>query len=233
MLRASWCACVVLLAANLACGADPRVPPELGEEGLGGQNGGRGIMAGSAGVPSDGGDRSQEMSGGGFSGAGSSGRSGDASAPRERRSLVDHELWQVVDGSEDPFDDRLETFLCANNAHYVTPVGEDTGFEIETVRCNYLTVVQPILAEVEPGDRIAVKIWRFELTTSESAEAHIAIAFDDGIAWDERVPIPSGSDMMTPSWVSPVGYPAGTPVYFHLHNHGANSWTLVELSTGP
>jgi hypothetical protein len=53
------------------------------------------------------------------------------------------------------------------------------------------------------------------------------------VAWQARVPIPSGSGLLSPEWLASRELPAGTPVHFHLHNHGANSWSLIELSVGP
>lgn len=50
--------------------------------------------------------------------------------------------------------------------------------------------------------------------------------------FDEHVPIPSESGMIAPTVVAPKAYPRGTPVYFHLHNHGQNTWNLLELRRG-
>jgi hypothetical protein len=50
---------------------------------------------------------------------------------------------------------------------------------------------------------------------------------------DERIPIPRPGGLIARQRTLERALPAGAPVYFHLHNHGANSWSLVEVSAGP
>jgi hypothetical protein len=56
----------------------------------------------------------------------------------------------------------------------------------------------------------------------------------DGLSvLDERIPIPKPGGLIVRELRVERDIPAGAPVYFHLHNHGANSWALVEVSAGP
>jgi hypothetical protein len=56
----------------------------------------------------------------------------------------------------------------------------------------------------------------------------------DGLAVrDDRIPIPESGGLIVRDLRVERDIPAGAPVYFHLDNHGANCWALVEVSAGP
>ena len=49
-------------------------------------------------------------------------------------------------------------------------------------------------------------------------------------SWTKRLPIPAEGGLIVKEVRATSAIPAGSTVFFHLHNHGMNSWALVELS---
>ncbi len=157
----------------------------------------------------------------------------EASTPRARVDLVDAEEWQLVEEADDPFEDRPDGFRCLEASYRAQDLGGERVFDVETDTCEYITVTQPSLADVLAGDFLKARVFHFDLRAPSPAEAHVAIGIGSDVPVDVRVPIPSEGALIGPVWQAPRDIAAGTPVYFHLHNHGTNSWAMVELSSGP
>lgn len=158
---------------------------------------------------------------------------GGASAPRERAMLVLPALWLPLDPQEDPFTDRPEASHCAPSGLMPELLAGESVFSVDTGACTYVTVRQPTQREIEPDEVVELRLWHFELSAPEPAEAHAAVVIEGLVVLDQRVPIPQPGGLISTELRVDRVIPAGTPVYFHLHNHGANSWSLVELSAGP
>jgi hypothetical protein len=143
------------------------------------------------------------------------------------------ERWSLLDAAADPFTDRPAVVDCPTAG--VTPemLSDERVLGVETGWCNYLTATQPTLRAVSAGEEIKVRLWHFELFAADPAEAHAAVLVAGLPVLDERVPIPGPGGLIVRKIVAERAIPAGAPVYFHLHNHGANSWALVEVSAGP
>jgi hypothetical protein len=107
---------------------------------------------------------------------------------------------------------------------------ELAGLEIETTRCNYAAVEQPLLADLVQGDELRVRVWWQTLVSPAPVEGHLALFVGDALVWEEHVAIPGPAAARDVDLVSPVSAPAGTPVTFHLHNHGSNTWNLNEFA---
>jgi hypothetical protein len=150
-------------------------------------------------------------------------------------SLVDHDVWQVVTGDDDPFAALVAAdAACDPDAGYRAEYfGEEYVFSIDTAFCNALTVMQPTTVSIAAGERLRTRIWHFSLTADKPAEAYVAIALGDDVIMDETLPIPSGSGLSLLTWTASESVPDGTPIYFHVHNHGDNSWSFIELSKIP
>ena len=160
----------------------------------------------------------------------------DAAADRPARArgpLVEPELWEVVAEADDPFTDRLPDASCPEDAYMFELLANEPVFSVDTGRCNYITARQPALRAVDEGETLVARIWHFALNAGESARAHVALRINESDVLDESVPIPSEGGLIAVEVEAKEAYPEGTPVFFHLHNHGDNSWSLVELSAGP
>lgn len=156
----------------------------------------------------------------------------EAPAFRARESLVVHDAWQITDEATDPFDDRPGTFRCLDGSLGPDVLGEEEVFDFEMATCDYATVMQPTLASVSRGEWIKVRVFHFDLTAPEPAEAHLAIQLGDVTPIDQRIPIPSEGALISEAWQADADVPIGTPVYVHVHNHGDNSWSVIEISVG-
>lgn len=145
-------------------------------------------------------------------------------------SLVNAKAWQKLTASEDPFKDRPEKVRCPYAAEPHLVNGE-WSFGVHTGICRYLTARQPALVALHKGDTLQLKLWHYDLSSSTAAEAHVAIRIGKQTLWDITIPIPSPKKLHTLTWTVSEDIPKGTPIYFHLHNHGANEWSLLSLTS--
>lgn len=138
------------------------------------------------------------------------------------------EAWQPAPAGEDPMSHHLDAdaIACGEQDWHV----ELEGLEIETTRCNYAVLQQPLLADLEQGSRLRVRVWWQTLVSPEPVDGHLAIFVDDQLVWEDHVAIPGPADAREIELASPVSAAAGTTVAFHLHNHGSNTWNLNELA---
>lgn len=163
--------------------------------------------------------------------AGSSGPE-DPTGEGEFVPLVDPMGWAPVPEPEDP--------LAAHRpAEVVCPLGgwlfEPQGFEVNTLQCNYAMFGQPALAAVLEGRKVKATLYHFDLVAAEEATAHVALLLGETVLWETEVAIPGPANAFDIEVVAGETVPAGTPVYFHLHNHGQNTWTLgaIEVEVPP
>jgi hypothetical protein len=150
-----------------------------------------------------------------------------------RNALIAPELWLPVERFDDPFADRPDVPRCPMSAVMAEVLSGEPVFSVNTGECDYVTVSQPIERAVAAGETIRVRLWHFELSAPDPAEAHAALLVDGLAALDERIPIPQPGGLISRELRLTRAVPAGALVHFHLHNHGANSWSLVEVSAGP
>jgi hypothetical protein len=144
----------------------------------------------------------------------------------EPRPLVFAQDWTATAIDDDPLaEHRPATTICP-----VSAWGEELGvLEVSTGECNYLSVEQPLAEALAIGDPLRVQVWWQALIASEPATAHLALLIDGQPIWDEHVAIPGAAQARSIEFESPIAAEPGAIVTFHLHNHGANSWTLAEL----
>jgi len=157
----------------------------------------------------------------------------DGAVTAERYSLLVPERWSPVAAAEDPFIDRPAVVSCPAQAVVAELLSGESVFGIDTGTCNYVTAFQRTSRAVAVGQTIEVRLWHFELVAPEPAEGHAALVVDGLRILDERVPIPQAGGLITKELRVEQPIAAGSQAFFHLHNHGANSWALVEVSAGP
>lgn len=147
-----------------------------------------------------------------------------------RAALVDAHGWVEASDAEDLFaQQRPAQVDCdSDRGLYVDETPWQTRLEINTAWCNYATVSQPLLEALAPGDTVEVRVWHFELT-GEPAMGYLAVGLADQIAWEFAVPIPREAELITEVFEIDEPLPAGTPIQFHVHNHGKNTWELVSI----
>lgn len=143
-------------------------------------------------------------------------------------ALVDLSKVIPLGPEADPFSDRPVDDLCEPEALQFEELGGEPVFSVETGACAYATTAAPLTVSLAPGDIVEARVWHFSLF-GPNAEAHVAVRVGDIDVLDERVAIPGESGLSLASATLESVQPAGTLVYFHLHNHGANSWSWLGL----
>lgn len=143
--------------------------------------------------------------------------------------LTEAGLWTEVSAEDDPFEDRPAVVDCNPGGW-----GEDLPgiFELETDECGYGTFTQPTLRDVGPGATLQILGWHLDLFSDPPTEGHFVVQIGDVVVMEERPPIPGGEEIWNllvewPEGADPVL--AGSPAWFHVHNHGVNSWRLAQV----
>lgn len=147
--------------------------------------------------------------------------------------LVEFDGWvRVTDASVDAFaDQRPADAVCDDAGYFADPIAQ--VLEVQTEVCDYLTLRQPTLAALEPGDVVTVFAFHDLLTAPEPAVGYLALALDGEIEWALEVPIPSDAASIEQQFTVDRSLPAGTELQFHVHNHGPNSWELLAVLASP
>ncbi len=141
--------------------------------------------------------------------------------------LITGEGWEVTPPSFDPYTaQRQERVLCA-----VSDYGQEYGgIEVSTQRCGYITLQQPLLTSIVEGDLISLEIWHSLLVSDEESEGVVEISLRGAPLWSETLLIPSPPYSWSIKLESPISAERGELLLFHIHNHGANSYTLHSLA---
>lgn len=150
---------------------------------------------------------------------------GDHAAPPSWRPLVRNDAWAPGEAQDDPRPEHRPALVECDHGFYP----ESGGLEIDTGACNYLSLSQPLLDAIEPGDPLHLQLWWQSLASVDPAEGHLAIFVDDALLWEEHVAIPGPAAARNLDFESPLGAPAGATLTLHLHNHGYNTWHFHEL----
>jgi hypothetical protein len=134
--------------------------------------------------------------------------------------------WSLASGEEDPFPmHRPQDASCDGG------FGPEYGtFEIDTGVCTYGSFVQPTLADIREGDEIRVTLVHDPLWAEEPATAHVAVSLDAVPFFDMEVPIPSQYGFLQESSHAARDVAVGAVLHLHLHNHGYNTYRVVEIA---
>jgi hypothetical protein len=151
-----------------------------------------------------------------------------------KRSIIDNRAWAVVDKTLDPFYEAAggKADMCPPEALKIEEEADGPWFDVQTKTCGYVTVTEPSQTAINEGSELFVRVWHFKATEGDGP-FHLALALGDDadVVWEETIGIPADSNLLFTGFVAEKSYPAGTPVYFHVSNHGDNSWNLIEFST--
>lgn len=152
----------------------------------------------------------------------------------EKTDLVAMDQWVLVPPAEDPFAPAPDAPFCTADNIRMEPFGTGgpIALDVDTsLGCGWATLTQPLATDIAAGEKVTIRVFYFSQTTFPAAEAELAVSFGGEVFWSDQVAIPASSSItpQTPI-VADRDVPAGTPVHFHLGNHGDNSWTLLELS---
>jgi mono/diheme cytochrome c family protein len=146
-----------------------------------------------------------------------------AAAPLQ---LIDVNDWAEQAAADDSHaSHRPAVVECPDNSWD----NEDGALEVETGFCNYLSVSQGSKAALGQGDNLHLVLWHGNLASEQKATAHVAITIAGKTVWQEEVEIPTDANIYDLRVPIDFDAPADSKVEFHLHNHGYNTWTLLQL----
>lgn len=141
-------------------------------------------------------------------------------------ALLSPEGWRVAEAAEDPFEDRPPDTACTIGGY-----GPEAGvFEVETDLCGYITAVQPLPVGLPAGAELSGLVWHLGLFAQTATRAHIALRIGPHTLMEARPAVPGPEAFYPVQWTAPVDLPIGTPAYFHVSNHGTNSYRLGPLA---
>ena len=118
-------------------------------------------------------------------------------------------------------------------AHIVEEYDGVQVIEIDTTACRNQTLTQPLAQSLAAGASLTIVGFHFSLTSTAPATGHFAVALGGNVIVDEKVEIPSPAGGFERIIELDEAVPAGTSVYWHIHNHGANRWILVSFLVQP
>ena len=157
-----------------------------------------------------------------------------ALAPRTSGPLANVFDWTVTAPGEDPFAELWsDQVRCPDSEHGPENLGGVWAYSIETGACNWLTIEHPSLSAVRTGDFVRAAGWHFTLSAPEPAFARVGLATAEGVLVQTMEPIPQPGRLMELEFTVQAPIAEGTPIYFHISNHGANSWHLLEIEVNP
>lgn len=82
-----------------------------------------------------------------------------------------------------------------------------------------------------PADsQLSLQMWWQTLVSVEPATGDLTLALGGTRIWQHQVSIPGPADAIQPVVRVKRSFEAGTPVYFHLSNHGSNTWNLNQIT---
>jgi hypothetical protein len=145
--------------------------------------------------------------------------------------LVAMDRFSLVAPEDDPFSPPADAPLCQSDEIRAEPFGNGpVALDVDTSdRCGWATLTQGTSVTIGEDDDIFFKIFYFSQQTFPAAQAQLAIALGDDVLWSTLVEIPTASDVVEERVKPPRATAADTPFLFHLGNHGANSWSLLEV----
>jgi hypothetical protein len=96
--------------------------------------------------------------------------------------------------------------------------------------CNWITLEEPSLRAIRAGDQVEIRSRHAPLTAPVPGNARMTFVIGDEIALDYSTAIPSDFFFPSVTWTADKDYPAGTPLLWHVDNHGANEYQLLEVN---
>jgi len=144
----------------------------------------------------------------------------------ETGPLVAMEAFELLPFSEDPIPDRPDDAVpCPRRATAI----EAGALELDSTVCDWITVQAPALIKVREGQDLELFFFHAALAAPEPTEAVMEVRLGDEVIWRQVDPVPSSDAFYDQAIPSPVALSPGDPVIVHVHNHGANTYTLAHL----
>lgn len=159
--------------------------------------------------------------------------------------IVEVRDFEIVAQADDPFEadagvpdtgtattssTTLPRGRCGPEATMVEDLGTSATYSIVTRECSRLTVSSALLEPLEAGETVELRIWHFPLLPYGPAEATLRVGLEGEWLWSEVVAIPAQSRLLQGRFTTSRAIPVGTPLRWHVSNHGVNSWNFVSAT---
>lgn len=125
-------------------------------------------------------------------------------------------------------DDRPR--LCRPDEARVNNLAGEPVFDVDTFNCNWSTVEQPLLHDIEEPLRLRMRIFYFSQLATFLTEGRNVVTVGDQVVLDEVVGLPTESGILGFDEARVIEGKKGDTVMWHVGNHGENSWNFIELS---
>lgn len=145
--------------------------------------------------------------------------------------IVSAEAWRPWEG-DDPFGEQGDR-PCDPLGYGLEDLGGKPAFQVKTGVCDWATLYQPTEVEVKRRDRFEIRVFHEMLIGPADSFATVGVSIEDEIVWQEQVAIPADSGFLLPQLELNRELPAGTVLLFHVDNHGANSYHLIDIGASP
>lgn len=150
-----------------------------------------------------------------------------------RTSLIDHASFVLLPPADDPFAPAGPGGRgpCTERDVHYELFELEPSVTVDTLACSWTTVQWSAAEPVAAGEPLNVRIWYFSQETFEVAEAELLLAAGDDPFWRATVPLPAVSGgLLATTLPAPADVATGAPLRWHLGNHGANTYNLIELT---
>ena len=142
--------------------------------------------------------------------------------------------WTATESEQDPFIEYWSDHMrCTASDHGPENLAGVVAYSIQTGGCNWLTIEQPSLTAVREGDLLRAEIWHSTLSAPEPASARVGLATGEGILVQVLEPIPQPGRLIELDFRAESPIAKNSMIYFHISNHGANSWHLLNIQINP
>jgi len=169
--------------------------------------------------------------------------------------LVDNTQWVLQGPEADPWEAQrpADKIPCGEADVLIEELSaEDTWYSVSTANCGYITVSQPLLHDIPACTDVLVHLWQFKFSPPKSTEVGLGYEvivtigdpLEDGgepllrLAGDRLPGLPEDptdpndepkSTLFYEVVRTQRAYTKGEPVYYHVSNHGQNSWEFLQL----
>ena len=93
-----------------------------------------------------------------------------------------------------------------------------------------MSLVQLLSYNIEAGEILRLNLWHSILLNHSPVSGLISVQIANQVIWSQTLNIPGPAESWTLELISPQNFEIGDQIIFHVRNHGANSYTLNELS---
>ena len=121
---------------------------------------------------------------------------------------------------------------CTASDHGTENLAGVVAYSIQTGGCNWLTIEQPTLTAVREGDLTATAALCILRPSTRPRSARVGLA-TYAILIHVMEPIPQPGRLIELDFRAESPIAKNSMIYFHISNHGANSWHLLNIQINP